>query len=558
VSILLSLPLAALRAYPVVLIQELFDGILVAKDQAKLITVPLLVIGVYCVNFVIRFIAYFSLRLAVTRIDQNMKVDLFKHLMGLSADYFTTQSSGALISRVGTDPVLAGQGVGQVTTLIREPLQLLFLVGYIFKLDWKLSLITIGIFPPLFLIFSISGKAVKRYIRKIQEEQARMFGTLQESFTGFRVINSFKLEPYVTQRFVGQSNTFVKHVIKTSAFEETSSPIIELVTAVAVAALIYVGGHQVIEGRLTPGQLTSFFAAFMLMMGPIRSLNEMNLKLNTAAGAYDRIKEIFSWKSRLIENPQPQVFENFEKEIEFKNVHFAYPDEPSREILNGISFCLQKGKSVALVGASGAGKSSLVTLMPRLYDVTQGSISIDGIDIKNLEIARVRELIAVVSQDVFLFNDTIEENIRCGRLDATTEEIHEAAQQAFAFDFIQKMPEGFKSIIGDRGQKLSGGERQRISIARAFLRQSPILILDEATSALDSKSEKTVQTALENLMKNRTVVMIAHRLSTIRNADEILVLDQGKIIERGDHSSLLKADGSYSKMIQLNETKALS
>jgi subfamily B ATP-binding cassette protein MsbA len=557
-SMLLSLPLAALRAYPVILIQELFDGILIAKNESKLVTVPLLILGVYLINFVLRFFSYFALRVVVTRIDQKMKFDLFLHLMGLSSDYFTTQSSGALISRVGTDPVLVGQGIGQITAVIREPLQLVFLIGYIFNLDWKLSLITIAIFPPLLLIFQISGKAVKRYIRKIQEEQGRMFGTLQESFTGFRMIKSFKLEPYVTQRFYDQSEVFVKHVMKTSVFEETSSPMIELVSAAAVATLIYVGGHQVIQGHLTPGQLTSFFAAFMLMMGPIRNFNDMNLKLNTAAGAYGRINEIFSWKSRLAETPHPIPIEAFKNEIQFTNVHFAYPDEPSREILKGISFQLKKGHSVALVGASGAGKSSLVTLLPRLYDVNAGSICIDGIDIKNLQVAKLRELIAVVSQDVFLFNDTIEENIRCGRLDATSEEIHEAAKQAYAYDFIQAMPQGFKSIIGDRGQKLSGGERQRISIARAFLRKSPILVLDEATSALDSKSEKTVQTALENLMKDRTVIMIAHRLSTIRNADEILVMDHGLIVERGSHNSLVKTNGAYSRMLQLHESQVQS
>ncbi len=555
-SMVLALPMAALRSSPVLLVKQLIDDLLVSRDPQKLVTVPLLVIGVFIANFVVRFIHYFALRVVVARIDQKMKNDLFAHLMGLSADYFTTKSSGELISRVGTDPILVDQGVWQLNSMVREPVQLIILIVGVFYIDWRLSLITIAIFPPLIAIFAVSGKAVKRYIRKQQEEQGRMFGTLQESFTGFRVIKAFKLEPYVLGRFFRQSDLFTKHLMKTAIFEETSHPLVELVTAIAVAALVYVGGSRVLSGHLTQGELLSFFTAFALMTNPIRTLNDINLKLNSAAGACDRLNEIFSWKSRLVESQNPAELKDFKDEIVFDQVHFAYPDEPNREILAGIHFKLQKGKSVALVGASGAGKSSLVTLLPRIYDVTAGHIRIDGHDLRDLEIMQVRELVSVVSQDVFLFNDTIEENIRCGRLDATFEEIVEAAKQAHAYDFIQTLPDGFKTIIGDRGQKLSGGERQRVSIARAFLRRSPILILDEATSALDSKSERTVQSALETLMKNRTVIMIAHRLSTIRNADEILVLDAGQIIERGTHTQLSKIDGPYSRMLRLTEVQS--
>lgn len=553
ISLVLAIPMAALRSSPVVLVKQLIDDLLVSRDPHKLVTVPLLVIGVFIANFVVRFIHYYSLRIVVARVEQKLKNDLFGHLMGLSADYFTTKSSGEMISRVGSDPIFIGQGVWQVNSVVREPVQLIILIGTVFYIDWRLSLITIAIFPPLIAIFSVSGKAVKRYIQKMQEEQGRMYGTLQESFTGFRIIKAFKLESYVTGRFFRQTDVFAKHLLKTAIYEETSHPMVELVTAIAVAALVYVGGGRVLSGHLTQGELISFFTAFALMTNPIRSLNEINLKLNAAAGASERINDLFSWTSRIVEKSPPAQPVEFKSDIVFKDVHFSYPDEPSREILSGIDFRLEKGKSVALVGASGAGKSSLVTLLPRIYDITSGSIQIDGIEVRDFEIARLREWVSVVSQDVFLFNDTIEENIRCGRLDATFEEIVDAAKQAHAYDFIQTLPQGFATVIGDRGQKLSGGERQRVSIARAFLRRSPILILDEATSALDSRSELSVQNALEKLMQNRTVIMIAHRLSTVRNADEILVMDQGKIIERGTHLQLLRAGGTYSKMVSLTE-----
>jgi subfamily B ATP-binding cassette protein MsbA len=328
---------------------------------------------------------------------------------------------------------------------------------------------------------------------------------------------------------------------------------VELITAFAIALLLYVGGQNVISGEMKQGELLAFFAAFALMMNPIRTMNDMNMKLHAASAACQRIFEIFEWKSTLLEHSDPKKKESFDAEIEFRDVHFAYPDEPAREILKGISFRVPKNRTVALVGASGAGKSSLVTLLPRIFDVTGGTIFLDGNDIREIELSSLRRMISVVSQDVFLFNDTIEENIRCGRLEATSEEIFDAAKHAYAWDFIQKLPQGMSTKIGDRGQKLSGGERQRLSIARAFLRGSPILILDEATSSLDSASERAVQQALQELMQNRTTIVIAHRLSTIRNANEILVLDGGLIVEQGTHSTLLEKNGAYARFLRQNE-----
>lgn len=552
-SLLLAIPMAAIRFSPVVLIQKLIDDLLATKDQSKLVTFPLMVIGLFAINFVIRFIHYSAIRVVVARVNQKIKNDLYDHVMGLSADYFTTASTGNLMSRVGNDPNQIDQGISQINVLAREPVQLLFLIGYTVYLDWKLTLITVAVFPPLALIFNYSGKALKRYIHRLQEEQAKMFGTLQESFTGIRVIKAFRLETYIQKKYYERSESFFKNLSKTIIVEETSHPAVEFVMAFAIAGLIYMGGKSVLAGTMTQGQLLSFFGAFAMMQNPIRVLNDMNIKFANADAAATRLLEIFSWKSRLVEKPEAKEKQAFENEIRLDQVHFAYPDAPEREVLKGVSFSIPKGRSLALVGASGAGKSSLVSLLPRIFDVTAGKIEIDGRDIRDLKVGDLRSLISIVSQDVFLFNDTVAENIRCGRLDATDEEIRAAAREAFAHDFIEKFPDKYDSIIGDRGQKLSGGERQRLSIARAFLRNSPILILDEATSALDNTSERAVQAALEKLMQNKTTILIAHRLSTIRHADRILVMREGKIVEDGTHEQLLSKNGEYAAFLRIAE-----
>jgi ABC-type multidrug transport system fused ATPase/permease subunit len=318
------------------------------------------------------------------------------------------------------------------------------------------------------------------------------------------------------------------------------------VMGLAIAALVYFGGAQVVSGHMTAGDFLAFIAAFAMMLNPLRTMNDLNLKVTAASAACVRIFSVFDWKSTVKEAANPISLDTFKNEIVFNNVSFAYPDAPQRAILTQVNFRIGRGEVVALIGPSGAGKSSVVSLLPRIFDVTGGQIEIDGIDIRSIALDDLRKQISVVSQDVFLFNDTIEENIRCGKLSASRDEIREAARKAHALDFIESTPDGFQAIIGDRGQKLSGGERQRISIARAFLRESPILILDEATSSLDTKSERAVQIALDELMKNRTSLIIAHRLSTIQNANHILVLKDGAIVERGKHSDLMKMGGEYA------------
>lgn len=551
---LLAVPLSALRASPVPLIKYFVDHLLVEKDWHKLYLFPFLVLGIYLVNFPIRFFHYYLLRIVIIKVNEKLKNNLFDHLMGLSADYYSSQSTGGLISRVGSDTSIIDGGISMINVLVREPITFIVLFVYALKLNWRLTLITLLIFPPLAWVFSMTGRNLKRYIHKMNEENGRQYATLQESFTGFRIVKIFRLEEYVRSKFQERSGNFAATHKKTAILEEASHPMVELLSAFVIAAVIFYGGVQVLSGKMTPGDLMAFFVTFGLLQNPIRQMNEVNIKLNQAAGACERVFEIFDWKSRLRETPNPLPLDHFEREIKIDHVTFAYPDSPERQVLKNVNFTAKKGSITALVGASGAGKSSMVSLLPRIFDVTEGKIEIDGHDIRDYKLDDLRRQIAVVSQDVFLFNDTIEENIRCGKLNATHEEIMNAARRAHALDFIDKLPEGMKTVIGDRGQKLSGGERQRLSIARAFLREAPILILDEATSSLDSASERAVQVALEELMVNRTTLVIAHRLSTIRNANQILVMREGEVVERGTHQSLLDSKGEYARLHGLYTT----
>ncbi len=546
-SLLLAIPLSALRLSPAPLVKYLVDELLVQKNATRLLFFPAIVILLFVANFIVRFLHYYLMRIVVGRVDQKIKNDLYQHLLVLSADYFTVQSTGTLISRVASDPQYISPAVMSITTLVREPITFIFLFIYAWKLNVNLTLITLLVLPPLAWVFSRTGKNLRRYIMKMTEENGKVFSSLQETITGNRIIKAFKLERYVTQKFQEKTESYLKTLLKTAVLEEVSHPLVELLTAFAIAGVVYYGGGQVLAGTMTAGDLQAFFVAFALMMNPLRNFNDVNIKIYQAAGACDRIFEFLDWKSRLFLASHPKSVSDFKNAIEICQVTFAYPDTPERNVLKNLSFKIKRGEIVALVGESGAGKSSLVSLLPRIFDPQQGQILFDGQDIKEFDLTDLRKLIAIVSQDVFLFNDTIYENIRCGDLSATPEKIKEAAQRANALEFIESLPQGFDTVVGDRGQKLSGGERQRISIARAFLREAPILILDEATSSLDTASERAVQKALAELMQNRTTLIIAHRLSTVRHAHEILVLKDGEIVERGRHDDLVKQGGEYAR-----------
>lgn len=551
-SLVMAIPLSLLRTGPIPLVKILIDEILLKKDTSKLIYVPFAIIGLYTINLFVRFLHYYSIRIAVVNTNRRVREKMYEHLIGLSADYFSEKRSGALLSRVTADPFQLDSGISSLNVLIREPVLFLVLFGYALYTNWRLTLLTLTIVPALGWVFSRSGKYIKGKIVEYQEWNGESYSSAQEAISGIRVIHLYNLAGSQVRKYSDQLGTITRLLLRISKMEEIAGPVVELITSVSIALILYYGGKAVLDGEMTSGDLVGFFTAFGMMVNPIRSLSDINSKMNTASASMERIQEFLSWQPRIRDRENAIRVSSIERGIEFNGVGFHYPDSPERPVITDVSFSLPLGSTVALVGQSGSGKSSIVQLITRLYDVSSGSILIDGNDLRDLALDSWRDQVAVVSQDVFLFHDTIFQNILMGRPGATAEEVREAARKAHALDFIQRLPKGFDTLVGDRGIKLSGGERQRISIARAFLKDSKCLILDEATSNLDNESEKIVQKALEELMENRTTLIIAHRLSTIRDADEILVLKEGRILERGTYESLLARPGEFKRLVEFS------
>ncbi len=548
-SLFMAIPLSLLRAGPIPVVKYLVDDVLVKKDPSKLLLFPLAIVAMYLLNLGVRFLHYYSLRIVVVRVNQRVRERVYEHLISLSTDYFSEHKAGTLLSRITADPWHLDNGIASFNVILREPITFIALLTYAFYTNWKLTLLTFTITPALAIVFAHTGKYIKHKIARYQEQNGESFSVVQEAISGIRVIHLFNLEGTMISRFSKHTSEISKVLLKISKMEELASPLVELVTSFAIALILYFGGRSVLKGEMTSGDLIAFFTAFGMMINPIRQISDVNSKLHSAAAAMERINEFLSWKPR-IQNPANAIaVPNIREGVEFKNVSFAYPDSPERKVLDNLSFKLPLGKTVALVGQSGSGKSSSVQLLTRLYDVTQGEILIDGVDLRKVNLKEWRSQVAVVSQDVFLFHDTIYENILMGKPSATRDEVIAAAKKAFAYDFIERLPQGMETVVGDRGVKLSGGERQRISIARAFLKDSQCLILDEATSNLDNESEKIVQKSLENLMAHRTTLVIAHRLSTIQNADLIIVLRNGQIQETGTYQELVKKGGEFERLV---------
>ncbi|MEW6056194.1 MAG: ABC transporter transmembrane domain-containing protein [Bdellovibrionota bacterium] len=545
-----ALPLSAIRFSTAPLLKYMTDSVLVQKDSRALLLVSLAVVGLYLVNVVVRFTHAFLARIANERVMRDIRERLFGHYLNLSSSFFTEASVGKLISRVTNDVFYVSQGTINLINLVRDSVTFTALFIYAFRLSPKLLAIALVIAPMLAWLGKRSGILMKGYAAKMQEANGWVYSALQESFTGFKVVKAFALENFARQRFKERNDQYVMFALKAAKVEEIGGPSVELMGATAMALIIYIGGRDVIQGRLSPGELVSFFSSFLLMINPVRNLNDINMKLNMAAASADRIDETLKLRSEIVELPHAKALMPFQSQIEFRNVSFRYTAELPW-VFRNVSFTVTRGQTVAIVGGSGQGKSTMVSLLPRFYDPVEGKIFIDGTEVREVTFESLRSQIALVSQDVFLFNDTIFNNVAAGKRDATQAQVIEALDSAQAMPFIERLPQGLQTLVGDRGQKLSGGERQRISIARAILRDSSILVLDEATSSLDTESEKLVQIALERLMRGRTTLVIAHRLSTIKNADRILVLAGGTIQESGTHDELMRRAGEYAKFYAL-------
>ncbi len=550
-AVLLAFPMAAFKGAPAPALKYFTDTVLVKKEYSAL-HILVTAIAIYIVlNFFVRFFHQYLIRSAANRLIQALRNDLYAHLLRLSMSYFGEAQSGILLSSVMNDVQNIVRAVSSIIDLIRDPITFLGLLSYAFYLNWKLAAVTMLVLPLVAVLLSNTGKHAKRYSSRILEKMGELSAVLSESFGGMRVIQSFSLESYMRGQFMKRNRELTRTALKAIRVEELASAGVEVFAGVAIALVLFFGGREVIRGHMTAGDFYAFFACIGMMLPPLRSFNELNLTVNQCVASAERVFKILDTMPDVKSPENAKTLPAFHQSIEFSGVNFAYSS--GRKVLSDFSFSLKKGEVVALVGPSGAGKTTVLGLIPRFFDPVSGTLKIDGLPVHDLSLESLRRQISLVTQEVFLFHDTVRANIRAGRHDVSEEALIEAAKAAQAWDYIQRLPHGLDTVIGDRGQKLSGGERQRLSIARAILKDAPILLLDEATSALDSENERLVQSALDRLLVDRTAVVVAHRLSTIRKANRILVMEAGRIVEEGSHEKLIAHGGAYAKALSLQE-----
>lgn len=541
---------SAVAALLVYLSKIIMDGVFVDKDIKIL---ALLVLGmplVYAIKGLADYGRCYFLNYVAQNAIKDLRQDLCVKLLSLSHSFYVKNTSSKVMSRITNDINALQEALIKVPpTIIRDSLVIIGMIGGLFYLHWRYAFIIVVVLPVLGLPLAQFARKLKKASKDSMVQISEIYTSLQEILSGFSVIKSFCKEEHEEKRFAVNNKEYYNVQQRITRVDARTTPVMEFLSMTGVAVVLWFGGKDVIDGVWTLGDFTAFILAITQMYQPIKNFAQLNSTIQKAVAGSERVFEILDEKNSIYDLPNAKVLDSFSKDIVYKNVNFSY--EKGKQILRGINIDIKKGQTVAFVGSSGSGKSTIANLVLRFYDVDNGEILVDGINIKDLKLSSLRDKIGVVSQDVFLFNDTIKYNISYGKMDATDEEIETVAKAANAHKFISKMPKGYNTLIGERGMKLSGGEKQRIAIARAMLKNPPILVLDEATSALDSESEKLVQEAIETLMKNRTVILIAHRLSTVINADKIVVIDKGCVAEVGKHQELLDKGGIYSKLYNL-------
>jgi len=545
---LLAIPLSGIKAFEAYLVKDIFDkGFSADSTFAEVRNLALILIGIGVVNYPLRFFHYFGLRQMVDKATRGVQSVIFKKFQKLPASFFTQQKQGNLISTAMSDTYVFGEAFKNSLEVVREPLTAISLLGVAIYHDWQLALVIFATAPLFVITFHYTGKRIRRYVSAAQQDKADMTHSVGESLNGQKIIKAFGLQDYVNERFEKVQDLLIAHRTKSNSAEEHSHPLIELIGSLAFAGVLVFAHHRIISGALTTGGFISFVAALAMFMDPVRRFTKANAKLNQARAAADRIFKLLNIPEELEEGKKELT--GFHDSIEFRNLTFSYGEG---DVLRNFNLTIKKGQKVGLVGLSGSGKSTLVSLLLRLYPVDNGTIFIDGVDINDYSLSSVRGLFSLVSQDIFLFNDTIKENLTTGE-EYSEEEIQKALEISYSEEFIKELPKGILTPIGDRGLRLSGGQSQRITIARAFLKNRDILLFDEAISALDNESEKIVQKALEKVAGHKTVIAVAHRLSTLKDYDLIVVMKEGEAIEQGSHESLMEQNGEYRKLFELSQ-----
>jgi len=527
------------------LVKPALDDIFIKKDPSRLSIIPLLVLAAYLLKGFFEFAQRYLMSDAGQRVIRDIRDHLYRHMQSLSLSFYTRHPTGTLISRVLNDVGLMQGAVTEAASgLVKDVFAAIFLIAVVFYRDWQLALVAFVAFPLAFWPIARFGRKMRRTSRKTQEIAGRLTVHLHETISGAKLVKAFSAEGYETERFTAKNNDLFRLTMKVVKVQSMTGPLSQVFAGIGIAAVIYYGGYSVVKGHSTPGNFFSFMTALLMLYEPVKRLSGINNSIQQGIAAAERVFEVIDTLPEVEEHPDARVLSGVGEGVRFEGVTFRYT-AGGAAILSDVHLDVPVGTMVAIVGTSGAGKTTLVDLIPRFYDPQEGAIRIDGVDIRDYTVASLRARIGIVSQHTILFNDTIRNNIAYGMWDAPRSRVEEASRLAGAEGFISKLPEGLDTVIGEQGMKLSGGERQRLAIARALLKDAPILILDEATSALDTESERIVQEALDTLMRGRTTFVIAHRLSTVRNADVILVIEGGRIVERGRHEELLSRDSRY-------------